>query len=609
LHVCEFTVPSRPLTDLIAKRAELSDIWTAVTEFVASHNISLEVAGSEAFRTLLQRAFTDGFEKGRVNESGNSEEAFARYCSSCKPTTLRKRIVSIAAQAQERHEGLLADLPFVALTMDAGQIAQVKLFVTNLVVSSTNYCFTHSVQTVDYLNHVTLIDLLIPILTNLDHKKIHISAIISDGASYQVKALTYLDPESLQATNAANPAFSRLLFIPCLCHRLNNAYHRLIRNSATFESMITDLRALARYCRKPAQRKKLGFVCPEFIETRWLYDYRILNFILQKADAINSLEGNSIFVTPLFIECGPLLNTLFELMTSLESSHVPLARAYPLIARAIAVMDDQCHRCHDEQVASVYQTAVESVRMYTMESTNNLMHLAYILTPDGRNEARAQLLAAIGQEQDEAVPGTPDGEGEWVMQVMRDWLELASFDSQSAPDDDVKTITADGEEDGEVISEEAGEDLSEADDDTEIPITDMVILPVHHEQHPWKEITARSREALEQIADQFDYRSAQHERLMAVFDGYVTMDEAELPLSRTMDRRRYTWLSTSALGANYAELSEIALRLEPAICSEAPSERTIGQQRRFLSSHRIRTKSDLLLARTTLEEDTRRKIT
>jgi hypothetical protein len=52
----------------------------------------------------------------------------------------------------------------------------------------------------------------------------------------------------------------------------------------------------------------------------------------------------------------------------------------------------------------------------------------------------------------------------------------------------------------------------------------------------------------------------------------------------------------------YAELSEIILRPEPGICDEAASERTLGQQRRFLAPHRMRMKPDLLLARTAIEE-------
>jgi hypothetical protein len=67
-------------------------------------------------------------------------------------------------------------------------------------------------------------------------------------------------------------------------------------------------------------------------------------------------------------------------------------------------------------------------------------------------------------------------------------------------------------------------------------------------------------------------------------------------LSAIFQRERYCWLETERKGEYYAFRAEIAIRLEPAICCEAPSERSIGQQRRFLLPHRARTQTDLLLA-------------
>jgi hypothetical protein len=72
---------------------------------------------------------------------------------------------------------------------------------------------------------------------------------------------------------------------------------------------------------------------------------------------------------------------------------------------------------------------------------------------------------------------------------------------------------------------------------------------------------------------------------------------------------RYVWLASELAGRQltqasvcYAELSEIALYLEPAICREVPSGRTLGQQQRFLAPHRMRMMPNLLLARTVIEE-------
>jgi hypothetical protein len=82
------------------------------------------------------------------------------------------------------------------------------------------------------------------------------------------------------------------------------------------------------------------------------------------------------------------------------------------------------------------------------------------------------------------------------------------------------------------------------------------------------------------------------------------MPKAELELSVHVSGDRFCWLSAQASWPDCARLAEIAQRLEQAICSEALSERTIGQQRRFMAPLRMRTKPDLLLARTQMEDVT-----
>jgi hypothetical protein len=50
-------------------------------------------------------------------------------------------------------------------------------------------------------------------------------------------------------------------------------------------------------------------------------------------------------------------------------------------------------------------------------------------------------------------------------------------------------------------------------------------------------------------------------------------------------------------GFLYAVLADIALRLDPAPCSQAQTERAIGNARRILMPHQTQTKTDVLLAR------------
>jgi hypothetical protein len=73
-------------------------------------------------------------------------------------------------------------------------------------------------------------------------------------------------------------------------------------------------------------------------------------------------------------------------------------------------------------------------------------------------------------------------------------------------------------------------------------------------------------------------------------------------VTHSADRELSCWLSFPEIHPKFTLLSEIALRLERLICSEASNERTIGQQRRFLMPHRRCLSPDLLLVGTGIEE-------
>jgi hypothetical protein len=101
-------------------------------------------------------------------------------------------------------------------------------------------------------------DLLLVFRSSLHDREIQVESIICDGANCQLKALDFCDRPSIQARNSGNILFFRLLFIPCLYHRLNNAYHCVVRECPALHEIVGSLDALARFCRKPNQRGAIG---------------------------------------------------------------------------------------------------------------------------------------------------------------------------------------------------------------------------------------------------------------------------------------------------------------------------------------------------------------
>jgi hypothetical protein len=151
--------------------------------------------------------------------------------------------------------------------MDGGQIEHMKLFVTNVVAMNIPFCFTKNILKIETLNYDTIRQIVIGTAENLAEKGIMLSGVICDGASYQVKALDFAFTGSLQASGDENVLMC-LLYIPCLCHKLNNSYHALYRECQAFHTFINSLCHIGKTCRKPAYKTQFRRFCPDFIETR-----------------------------------------------------------------------------------------------------------------------------------------------------------------------------------------------------------------------------------------------------------------------------------------------------------------------------------------------------
>jgi hypothetical protein len=176
------------------------------------------------------------------------------------------------------------------------------------------------------------------------------------------------------------------------------------------------------------QRRQIGATSPEFIETRSLRDHRILSFVVQHEDVINSLPQNPVLVTPIFHERSMLMSTLFNLMTNLESSHTSLARGYPLIRQAIQVLDNYAEECSDSRLSEGRRAAAQIGASDFLHSTSDLLQLSYVLTPQGRKEARSQL---INQIRNFGAPDPPSDEPNLRLpeESRSEVLELFNFES------------------------------------------------------------------------------------------------------------------------------------------------------------------------------------
>jgi hypothetical protein len=593
LHVCNFTQKEaigpldRIVHELVA--GEAGEMWDLIVRFVGQANIPISTAASPEFHQIIKASFLPGFDRALKNPKANVDREFTMFFPPRSATAVRGYVIQAASDERARLENELRENRFAAMTMDGGQISSLSLFITNLVAAHLSCCFTAGIAKIEKCHtHFTLRDFLRDELQALADKGIIVSVITCDGASYQTKVLNYHERYSLNgAWTSHHPLFSRILYMPCLCHRLNNAYHRLVKVSHVFSEFIGSLRRLGVFCRKPNQRRRLGRNCPAFIATRWLYDFRILDFAIKNQTAINGLGDAAHQVQPIFVALYDLLKLWSELVTLLEGSSCSLSMAYPQIritTEALAAIRD---RQDEAEIREIYEIAIQLLYQYTIDSTYDLLQFASVLTPGGRKEAFHQLDLHLGS--------VPPGHAALE-------LKLVDFQGQLADHEVELIINEEAEPNEEEDDNEAADEQSVEVDSPEFAHTETVTLHVPAARFSSTCLPHRARVGLDRILDQFDLGEQSSQSARQVFNHYLTSVESSLGVMAAPDGTRYCWLSAQTGHEEWACLAEIALRLEPAICSEAPSERSIGQHRRFLLQHRARTNPDLLLARTTLED-------
>jgi hypothetical protein len=94
----------------------------------------------------------------------------------------------------------------------------------------------------------------------------------------------------------------------------------------------------------------------------------------------------------------------------------------------------------------------------------------------------------------------------------------------------------------------------------------------------WDQLAFRAQMGLDRISGRYNLEGLHWRQLRRVFANFVSVPKVDLGLSKTSDRRREPHDCQFTQANVYdADVSEIAIRVELAIGSEAARERTLGQ--------------------------------
>jgi hypothetical protein len=591
-------------------KEELSPFAVDAAVFMAKANVSVRAIQTGDLRGLAMRSWANGWDSYAASSAENRRRPGAEVAAVVIPKLTRelmnRALEGAAAATTKELLELYAEYPYNCLSIDGVSIGNMKFLNWDVVNASSTVCpFTFEFLFADEsINTKAFVNALHELLVKMDKKNLNIAGVTSDGARFQRKGLSWRDGESIQ--QRFKDEYSHLLFIPCVCHRLQNALKDLYDQEKLYRDQIDLIRSLATRFRKPEARAFIGATCPAHCATRWIYDYPILSFIEERQEKIESFDLDAFYgyrrVAKYFF---PLLQKVFTAVRILEADDASVGRVFPVIddlctflvdsadatlvhARMDPDEDEDADRFDlvlEEGPRRVYRKFEEIIRERVLNTTNYLFQLAYVMTPEGRLRARSEkrqkpagpMPFHVQFPPSSSLPGGKDP------RASRFYEE---FDHRPALDDLVNEglVEVEAETDG---LDDMVIDIEMVDrDDMRLPAVDG--------------LGAQAEKGLREILEQFGIEEEKMEAVIGVFQQYIQVAPIDLtlkPAPAGRDRKPlYSW-TAAPTEDGWPILADIGMRLSSLVCSEAISERTNSQMRRILSPFRMRMAPRTLLAR------------
>jgi hypothetical protein len=217
-------------------------------------------------------------------------------------------------------------------------------------------------------------------LIELSRYALSLSAVICDGCLAQKKAFSPKWRASIPRTAGDYGWMKKIFFIPCLAHRVHNAFVNAIRKNEEIKQLSEAIHAASSAL--VGHEIEIGGKCPTHVSTRWIYDFDICEFLIIHKENCRLFTRIPDEIEILF----SVLQVFKSLTLIFETSKTPLGAAYPVIRKA-------CYALLEMKSKNKYaEVFARSLKHYTLQSVDApLWHLAYILTRDGHEEIMKSL--------------------------------------------------------------------------------------------------------------------------------------------------------------------------------------------------------------------------
>lgn len=245
--------------------------------FTGEMNLSLDLLTSDSFYKLAIDFISFGlFNAGVRNYRSKALDIFHQI----KRDKLRYLMTT---EAFKRNRSILtkfSKFSYVCVAMDEGTTAHIQNlhFVLENPLSNTP-SYPYTIVRMKGGNTDCYLDAIPKGLFPLTVFKIKIGSVVIDGQKAQKKAWSPKFKGSILFNQNIENS-QNIIVIPCLCHRVHNAYKRVAKTNQKLKDLVEILHSISKTCHE--NESSIGAVCPQHIDTRWANDYDIVEFIIKK---------------------------------------------------------------------------------------------------------------------------------------------------------------------------------------------------------------------------------------------------------------------------------------------------------------------------------------
>lgn len=578
-------------------------IVDAFVQVIADANISIRKSVSPNLNRLINDSIKYGFSLARsrpgdlnqadlwhVTNRQHVKELLMRKSESLKTSTIQKfreGIVHVSIDASTLNHTSIVDV--VLISSRPGHPVEVLLYNELLLPDSSADSYKTYVAD-------TLIE--------LHESGLRVVSIITDGFSSQRCAFDESRSTSIQndvVLTSAHPFLRSVLWIYCRCHLVNLVIQDWWRDSPAARSCHEMVTTVCKVLRKKEARVALHAVCPEWVDSRFCYDYRLIRFIAMHRQAIRQLE--IVQIDSGIFAYGMMIEVIWHLMGRLEDRNATLADAFD---HELSALEDL--RKIEDRFRGIEEAISENCRLLRglisarLSEQRNLSMVCFSLTIRGRQYFRA-------------LSGFSDDISERPRHIST-LADIYSFEIAGIAVDESQVVQGpeNCEEEGEFEDDDDEQDSEDSEDESELDDPDesgMRFAPgeLDHQiggleaQQALNESEEKRRGIIDiatQCIREWGERSEMDcSDIDSCLHQYVVWMTKDSPLEFMSADDIHLW-DAMRFSGQWKQLAQIASVLTRLPCTEVENERMFGIKRRIIGKCAVRTSPRLLTARARL---------